>query len=73
MTKTTRIRNGVIQTPTGPVEADVLVDGERISALLGRDSAVTADTDIDASDLWVTRLAICTLTYLSRTFIGFVQ
>ncbi len=53
MTKTTRIRNGVIQTPTGPLEADVLIDGERISALLARDSAVTADTDIDASNLWV--------------------
>jgi dihydroorotase len=35
------------------VEADVLVDGDRISALLSRDSEVTADTDIDASGLWV--------------------
>ena len=50
---TTRIRNGLIQTPTGPVEADVLVDGERISALLARDSEVSADSEIDATGLWV--------------------
>ena len=50
---TTRIRNGVIQTPRGPVEADVLIDGELISALLSRDSTIEADTEIEASGLWV--------------------
>lgn len=50
---TTRIRNGVIQTPKGPVEADVLIDGELISALLSRDSTIDADTEIEASGLWV--------------------
>ncbi|MDH3606403.1 MAG: dihydroorotase family protein, partial [Acidimicrobiia bacterium] len=53
MGETTRIRNGIIQTPTGPVEADVLIDGERISALLGRGSEAVADTEIDATGLWV--------------------
>ncbi|MEE8497627.1 MAG: dihydroorotase family protein [Acidimicrobiia bacterium] len=53
MAGTTRIRNGVIQTPTGPIEADVLIDGEKISALLDRDSAVSADNQVDASGLWV--------------------
>jgi dihydroorotase (multifunctional complex type) len=49
----TRIRNGVIQTPTGPVEADVLIEGERISALLARDSEAAADNEVDARGLWV--------------------
>lgn len=53
MVSTTRIRNGTIQTPTGPVEADVFIEGERISALLARESAVIADSDIDAAGLWV--------------------
>ena len=53
MGDTTRIRNGVIQTPNGPIEADVLIEGERISALLARDSEVVADVDVDASGLWV--------------------
>jgi dihydroorotase len=53
VSNTTRIRNGIIQTPNGPVEADVLIDGERISALLGRDSEAVADNEIDATGLWV--------------------
>lgn len=53
MASTTRIRNGIIQTPKGPLEADVLIDGERISALLARDAQVSADSEIDASGLWV--------------------
>lgn len=53
MSGTTRIRNGVIQTPNGPVEADVLIDGEHVSALLARESGVAADAEIDASGLWV--------------------
>lgn len=53
MGNTTRIRSGTIQTPTGPVEADVLIDGERITALLDRGNDTTADTEIDATGLWV--------------------
>lgn len=50
---TVRIRGGVIQTPRGPVEADVLVRGERIAALLSRDDPTGADSEIDASGKWV--------------------
>lgn len=53
MTETIRIRGGVIQTPRGPVHADVLVEGERIAALLDRHSDVTADDEVDATGLWV--------------------
>jgi len=53
MNKTTRIRNGIIQTPNGPVEADVLIEGERISALLNRDSEAAADSEVDATGLWI--------------------
>ncbi|MDA2979743.1 MAG: dihydroorotase, partial [Actinomycetota bacterium] len=53
MARTLRIRNGIIQTPKGALEADVLIDGERISALLARDSQVSADSEIDATGLWV--------------------
>jgi len=51
--KTTRIRNGVVQTPQGPLEADVLVRGERIVALLARNEVGGADREIDADGLWV--------------------
>ena len=51
--KTTRIRNGVVQTPQGPLEADVLIRGERIAALLARNEVGGADREIDADGLWV--------------------
>ena len=53
MSETTRVRNGVIQTSTGPVEADVLVAGERVSALLARDDPTAASSEIDAGGNWV--------------------
>ena len=53
---TTLITNGTVVGPTGAIAADVLVDGERIAALvepgstaLGADLAATADTVIDAA------------------------
>ena len=53
MSETTRIKGGVIQTPTGSIEADVLVRGERIAALLSRDDVTASDTEIDATGKWV--------------------
>ena len=51
---TTLITNGTVVGPTGAAPADVLVDGERIAALvepgstvLGSDLAASADTVID--------------------------
>ncbi|MGH8872722.1 MAG: dihydroorotase [Acidimicrobiia bacterium] len=53
MGDTTRIKGGVIQTPGGPIEADVLVSGDRVAALLAREDATPADETIDASGRWV--------------------
>src|SRR3990170_8014791 len=54
MSRRVRIRNGVIQTPLGPLEQDVVVDGERIAALVQRDAEVGDDiAEIDATGLWV--------------------
>jgi len=53
MAKTTRIKGGLIQTSSGPVEADVLVLGERVSALLDREDTTAADNTIDAAGKWV--------------------
>lgn len=48
-----RIRGGVIQTPGGPLEADLLVSGERVAALVDRSAEVAARSEIDASRRWV--------------------
>jgi dihydroorotase (multifunctional complex type) len=54
MSRRVRIRNGVIQTPFGPLEQDVVVDGERIAALVQRDAEIGDDiAEIDAAGLWV--------------------
>ncbi len=44
----TRIRNGRVYTPAGAIEADVLIDGERIAGLLTPESPGRADAEIDA-------------------------
>jgi dihydroorotase len=48
-----RIKGGIIQTPTGPIEADVLVSGERVAGLLARDDPTPADEAIEAAGMWV--------------------
>lgn len=53
MAETTRIRGGVLQTPDGPVEADVLIEGERVAALLDRNASTQGARDLDAAELWV--------------------
>lgn len=45
-----RIRNGVVHTPGGTVEADILVMGEKISGLVARADDATAHREIDASN-----------------------
>lgn len=44
-----RIRGGVVHTPGGMVEADVLVDGERIVGVVEREDQTPAASEIDAS------------------------
>ena len=44
-----RIKGGVVHTPSGPVEADVLVEGERIAGLIHPESQIPAASEIDAT------------------------
>lgn len=53
MANTTRIKGGIIQTSSGPIDADVLITGEAVSALLARDDTTPADDVIDATGKWV--------------------
>jgi dihydroorotase len=50
---TMRVRNGLVQTPEGSLDADVLIRGERIVALTSRGEVASADQEIDADGLWV--------------------
>ena len=49
----TRVAGGTVQTPDGPLRADVLVKGERVVALIDRGEEADVDSTIDATDLWV--------------------
>ena len=49
----TRIRGGVIQTPTGPLDADVVINGERIAGLIDREAEAPAKQEIDAAGRWI--------------------
>ena len=53
MTHDLRIRGGIIQTPNGPLEADVLVTGESIAGLVSRDAEAVASREIDATGRWI--------------------
>jgi dihydropyrimidinase len=67
----TLIRGGTVVTATGAVAADVLVDGERVAALLepgGFDAA--ADTVIDAAGKYVLPGGIDVHTHLEMPFGG---
>ena len=44
----TRIRNGRVYTPAGPVDADLIIEGERIAGLVERGDRTSAE-EIDAS------------------------
>src|SRR4051794_13527819 len=74
---TTFITNGMIVGPTGLTAADVLVDGERIvaliergSTLLGSDLAATADTVIDAARKYVIPGGVDCHTHMELPFGG---
>ncbi|HWL03056.1 MAG TPA: dihydropyrimidinase [Microbacteriaceae bacterium] len=74
---TTFIRGGLVVSATGSVEADVLIDGETIvavlapgSTLLGSDLAATADTVIDATGKYVIPGGIDAHTHMQLPFGG---
>ncbi len=50
---TTRIGGGTIQTPKGGLKADILISGEKVTALLDPSSPISADRHIDATGRWV--------------------
>lgn len=49
----TRIVGGTVHTPSGPVEADVLVSGEKIAGIVSREESTAAANTIDARGLQV--------------------
>jgi dihydroorotase len=53
MERTIRLKGGLIQTASGPIDADILIVDERIGALLAREDATIADETIDATGMWV--------------------
>jgi len=74
---TTLIKGGLVVSATGSVQADVLVDGETIvavlapgSTLLGSDLAGSADTVIDATGKYVIPGGIDAHTHMSLPFGG---
>jgi dihydroorotase (multifunctional complex type) len=48
-----RISGGTVQSPAGPLEADVLVSDGVVSGVVGRDAPVEADQTIDATGRWI--------------------
>lgn len=74
---TTLISNGTVVSPTGATAADVLVDGERVvalvepgSAALGTDLAATAGTVIDAAGKYVVPGGVDCHTHMELPFGG---
>jgi dihydropyrimidinase len=71
------VKNGMVLGPTGSVAADVLIDGERIVALiepgtttLGADLAATADQVIDATGKYVVPGGVDSHTHMQMPFGG---
>src|ERR1700743_1445898 len=64
------ISGGTVVTSTGTIDADVLVDGERVAALLDRGHTVTADQVIDASGRYVLPGGIDAHTHMEMPFGG---
>jgi len=63
------ISNGTVVTATGTMEADVLVDGETVSAL-GKRGTLTADETIDATGMYVLPGGIDAHTHMEMPFGG---
>lgn len=53
MTVDMRVRNGVVHTPGGAEEADILISAEKIVGLVSRAESVEAGEEIDAAGLHV--------------------
>ena len=71
------VKNGVVVSPTGAITADVLIDGERVVALLepgttrlGVDLEATADVVIDARDKYVVPGGVDSHTHMQMPFGG---
>jgi dihydropyrimidinase len=71
------VKNGTVVSPTGAIAADVLIDGERIAALLepgttrlGVDLEATADVVIDARDKYVVPGGVDGHTHMQMPFGG---
>jgi dihydropyrimidinase len=71
------VKNGTVVSPTGTIAADVLIDGERIVALLepgttslGADLEATADVVIDARDKYVVPGGVDGHTHMQMPFGG---
>jgi dihydropyrimidinase len=67
---TTLIRNGTVVTAVERMEADVLIDGEKVVALLGRQHTVTSDQEIDATSKLVLPGGIDVHTHMELPFGG---
>jgi dihydropyrimidinase len=71
------VKNGTVVSPTGAIAADVLIDGERIVALvepgttrLGVDLEASADVVIDARDKYVVPGGVDSHTHMQMPFGG---
>jgi dihydropyrimidinase len=69
MTKTL-IKGGTVVTAIEQMEADVLIDGEKVVALLGRDHTVEPDAVVDATDKLVMPGGIDVHTHMELPFGG---
>jgi dihydropyrimidinase len=66
----TLIKGGTVITATEKMEADVLVDGDKVVALLGREHTVEADETIDAAGKYVMPGGIDVHTHMELPFGG---
>ncbi len=66
----TLIRGGTVITATETMEADVLIDGGKVVALLGREHTAEADEVIDATDKYVMPGGIDVHTHMELPFGG---
>jgi dihydropyrimidinase len=69
---TTLIEGGLVVSATAEVTADVLVDGERVAALLAPGSGLSTGTDrvIDATDMYVIPGGVDAHTHMEMPFGG---
>src|ERR1700684_3779532 len=64
------IHNGTVVTSTGTLEAAVVIDGEKISAVLARGTIAEADTVLDATGKYVIPGGIDAHTHMEMPFGG---